>query len=347
MKNTKLFLILGLAVIFNFTSESSFAEEGEQSIQILERVYNPADGENSKWIYSPIKIVSYPLTKIQYDIPNMVTGLATESVTRSPIDNFLGAMDEFISGFYKIFNGTKDVLVGVANPKKASVIDGALEIGDSGFSFAKAGLGLAKTGLSIPFYPVYRLFGGTPSERSTIDRDSAAIVFVDTGFPIVEQALDPYGEQIVRYHLKGVVRYYCAISAEGGSASECITKMPKDIKTVHLLALTHSGGTERIESVAKNLPSHAKPGLMISIGCYDSASTMTTPDNSMGVTGLNWAVHFYLSNVVAKRIRGIPVNKAAYEAYYEGISLPNSVNPISLAGILAIGYQGSSPAVLK
>ena len=161
------------------------------------------------------------------------------------------------------------------------------------------------------------------------------------------------GGECFFYSWKGVVVYYCVASDQEGTARECVDKLPRDVKRVDLLALTHSGGMSQLEDIASDLDKMGlKPGLMLSIGCSDPTSTMTEPENTMGQQGTSWAVHFYLSNALSKRLRGSPMDPAAKEAYSEGIVLPTSINPISLGGIIATtymgeGYKGSKPEVKK
>jgi hypothetical protein len=321
-------------------------------VELKEKIYNPADGQFTEWYNVPVKVSSYGLTKAQYEIPNMVTSFFTESVTRSPEHNLIAFLDETVQAFVKAKNGITDFFMGFFNPTHAGMVDGALTIGDLGFSGARMGLDAAKTVISLIGYPVFRAFGGKPSEVAPpLDGKRAAIVVIDSAVPLLNYFLDPYGDQIIRYHLKGVVDYYCAYSLGGveGDLTACLEKIPHDVEKIDLIALTHTGGSYTIEGVAnrlKVLRPNATPGLMISIGCGDHRPTMGKEEDSMGIVpGINWAVHFYLSNALAKRLRGIPLDVAAKQAYYEGIVFPNSENPISLLAILAIGYKESYPAV--
>ncbi len=338
------------------------AEFAPYVINFKERVWNPAKGEHSEWKDVPVKVLSYPLTKLQYDVPNFLTSVVTESVNRSPWHNFLGTIDETKQSFTAVNNGVLDMGKGILNPTNGAIVDGIMEVADGIFNVVQIGSGLVKTVASAVGYPIYRLMGGKPSKRAEGFRGKqAAIVSIDSAvpLPVVARTADMYGESIVKYHLKGLVDYYCAYSdttdylsfswnyESRSQAQECLDNMPDDIETVHMIALTHSGGRYRMDSLMSELKSrndNIKPGLMMSIGCYDGLSDFTSSENAMGQSGFSWAVHYYLSNAISKRLRGIPMERAAVNAYFEGIAFPNYVNPVSLGSLLAVrSFRGSFP----
>lgn len=319
-------------------------------IKFYERVYNAADGEETKWSTVPLKLVSYPITKLEYEVFQPIISTMTESVNRNPLHNAMGTADELTQSARLLKNGILDIGRGILHPTKAGIIDGSLEIADAGLNLVTGfGLGLVKTIVSIPAYPVARLFGMKESERSALDGKRAAIVIIDTdsGLYPVDALLDTYGDMIVRDQLNGIVDYYCIQSNVQGKASECLEKMPEDIERLDLIALTHTGGTSDIESLARKASAQDKKiGLMLSIGCYDDPSHVTHPNDTMGQTGLSWAVHYYLSSAIAKRLRGIPMQDASRQAFSESLPV-NFANPISLVGMLATGLKGSRPALIN
>lgn len=315
---------------------------------VLQRIYHPAEGEHTKWQHAPIKLVSYPVTKALYDVPNMATSLVTESVTRSPLHNFLGALSTFRGAIKAAVGGLWRMIKGVLNPKNASLIDGSLQAADSGVTAVKGALGLAKAGASLLGYPVYRLLGGRKSVYAPLRSRGkrAAIVFIGSQAPsVLGTIVDGYKEQVARYHLARIADYYCAVSWNNkvaGKLADCLEKMPKDTVTVDFIALLPGGGSDAVDrTIARGLPA-GKPGLIISVGHYDDPSAAAGPENAMGQKGLSWAVHFYLSGLMDKRLRGIPLRQAAMQAYNEGRVI-NAIDPISLAALAAIGYQGSKP----
>lgn len=330
------------------------------TLRIKEGLFNN-ENDNTNWEYLPVKLVAYPVQKIMYDVPNMATSLVVESVSRSPVHNIQGAGDEFRGAGLGIWNGLKDLVRGIFNPKKATAFDGLFQLGDAGIRAVKGGLGVVKSAVSIVGYPIFRLAGGKKSKRVPLRGKRAAIVIVDTGMGgysavgnVVDGVFDTYGEQIVRGNLKSISRYYCVESnAEPNSLYDCIDNMPEDIQYVDFFALTHTGGDSSMERWAKYAAEKkgVKPELMVSIGCYDNPSSMTEKENSVGQEKTSWAVHYYLSNLITKRLRGIPMDVAANEAFIEGMP-SNIINPISLGaygavslmeGDLKLGYHGSKP----
>lgn len=179
-------------------------------LKFQERIYDAPEGEESPWSVVPLKLISYPITKLEYEVFQPVVATLTESVTRNPIHNAMGTLDEFTQSARLLKNGILDFGRGILHPSKAGIIDGSLEIAGSGFNLATgAGLGLVKTVISIPAYPIARLFGAKKSERSAIDGKRGAIVFIDTGtyFDPVNVVLDAYGDMIIREKLNGIVDY--------------------------------------------------------------------------------------------------------------------------------------------
>lgn len=325
-------------------------------LMIKEKFYTENKNDSTKWAHVPFKLISYPVQKIMYDVPDMITSTVVESVTRSPVDNLLGAKDEFKGAGKLVWNGFKDIIRGIFNPKRATVVDGALEVTDSLVKATRGVLNVGKTAFSMVGYPLYRLSGGEKSRRVPLKGKRAAIVIVDTGtYSILDVPVDTYGEVIVRQQLKSISDYYCvASSAADNDIDDCIKNIPDDIPYLDLVALTHTGGTSNLEHYARKAAEMKgiKPELMVSIGCYDDPASMTERENTFGQQGTSWAVHFYLSNVLAKRLRGIPMDQAATQSYYE--SLPkNTINPVSWGGMAGVymmsgenGYGGSKPEVV-
>lgn len=325
-------------------------------LRIKEKFIRDNKFDNTEWKYVPIKLVAYPAQKIMYEIPALISNTVIESVTRSPIHNIQGAGSEFKGAGKSLLNGFIDLVRGIANPRKGTSIDGVLTIVDGGFKIVKGAAGIVKSAVSIVGYPIYRLFGGKKSQRVALRGKRAAIVLIDTGTYVkfTDITIDTYGEMIVRNQLKSVSDYYCvSSSAEDNSLRDCIDEMPDKIEYVDFFALTHSGGDYDMERLAKYAVEvkGVKPELMVSIGCYDDPSTYTEKENTVGQKELSWAVHFYLSNLISKRLRGIPMDKAANEAFYGSMPI-NAVNPVSLGGVgvvgamsgdLKEGYFGSKP----
>lgn len=305
--------------------------------EVKEKVYNPAKGENTPWAHVATKTISYPLIKVQYETVQYFTSIVTETVRRSPWDNALGTVDEAKQTLKLIKNGIFDVFRGLFNPKNGAVIDGFLGIGSGVLNSLDVASGAVKTVGSVVAYPTYRVLGGNKSQRASLKGKRAAIVFVDTGMYPINYFLDPYGDQIVRHHLNGVVDYYCVVSDLEGSSRNCLDHIPYNTEFVDMVTLTHSGGTSIMDSRVDQIVAMGfKPGLMLSIGCNDNDSTSTVAANAMGQDGYSWAVHFYLSSAIAKRIRGIPMDQAAKEAFYENLPV-NFVNPVSIAGQAVVG----------
>lgn len=329
-------------------------------LRIKEKIIRNNKFDNSEWKYVPVKLIAYPAQKIMYEIPELFTGLAIESVTRSPIHNFQGAVDEAAGAGKSFYNGFIDLFRGILKPKKASSIDGLLTIVDGGFKVVKTGFGIAKSAVSFVGYPLYRLLGGKKSKRVALKGKRAAIVFIDTGIDggVVDTIVDTYGESIIRNQLKSISNYYCVTSnAEDNSITDCIDQMPDSIEYVDFFGLTHSGADSTMERYAKYATETkgVKPELIVSIGCYDDPSTMVEKENTVGQEKTSWAVHYYLSNLISKRLRGIPMEVAANEAFYGAMPI-NAVNPISLGAVAAIGlgmednlkdgYFGSKPDIM-
>lgn len=330
----------------------------EIQLRMKERMYNASKSDSNRWEYVPVKLIAYPFQKIMYDIPDMITSTATESVTRSPLHNLQGAGDEFKGAGLGMYNSLRDIVRGIFNPKRATAMDGVLGLLDSGIKVIRGGLGVAKSGVSLIGYPLYRLAGGKKSQRTPLRGKRASIVIIDTGIDggIFDKIIDSYGESIVRNQLKSISTYYCMnSSSHERSIYSCIDNMPDNIQYVDFFALTHTGGDYDMEQYAQYAArvKGVKPELMVSIGCYDDPSTMTERENTLGQQDVSWAVHYYLSNVISKRLRGIPLPQAANESFYEGFA-SNALNPVSWGGYagvsmmeqdITMGYLGSTPDV--
>ncbi|MBC76957.1 MAG: hypothetical protein CME64_13170 [Halobacteriovoraceae bacterium] len=327
----------------NMITPKEYSKFENLRVEFTERVYNPAEGENTPWVVGPAKVLSFPLTKLQYEVAQFGTSLLTESVRRSPIHNALGTYEEAKKTLMLLKNGLFDLVRGIFNPKNAAALDGLLGIGSGVLNTANIAGGAVKTVGSVVGYPVYRILGGEASEHHSLPGKRAAIVQVNTGAFPFDYFLDPYGDQIVRHHLNGVVDYYCISSlVEGDGVDDCIDKIPHDVEYVDFVALTHSGGSHSNESAADYaITKGFKPGLMVSIGCYDQDVDMTEYANTMGQEGLSWGVHYYLSSAIAKRLRGIPMNQASQEAFIENLPI-NFVNPVSILGQIGVGVMGDS-----
>lgn len=180
------------------------------------------------------------------------------------------------------------------------------------------------------------------SERAALNGKRAVIVFVDTGMYPLDLAIDPYGDQIVRHHLNGIANYYCVTSNVEGDRQSCLDNIPYDTEFVDMVALTHSGGTYTMDrNVDEIIAKGHKPGLMLSIGCSDAESKNTNAENALGQQGTTWAVHYYVSHAIAKRLRGMPIKQAAEEAFYEDLPI-NFINPVSIAGQIGVATMGDS-----
>ena len=344
-------------VALNGQGDIKLEEKGKGTLlRIKEKFVRDNKFDNTEWKYVPVKLVSYPVQKIMYEIPALISNTVIESVTRSPIHNLQGTGSELKGAGKSLINGLIDLVRGIANPKKGTSIDGILTIADGGFKIVKGAAGVVKTAVSIVGYPIYRLFGGKKSRRVPLRGKRAAIVLIDTGTYVnfTDVTIDTYGEMIVRNQLKSVSDYYCISSnAEDNSLRDCIDEMPDKIEYVDFFALTHSGGDYDLESLARYAVEvkGVKPELMVSIGCYDDPSTYVEKENTVGQEKLSWAVHFYLSNLISKRLRGIPMDRAANEAFYGSMPI-NAVNPVSIGGVSIVGlmsgdlkdgYFGSKP----
>lgn len=313
------------------------------SLNVSEKIWSPADGENTPWVHSPTKVISFPITKIQYEATQFVTSLLTESVMRSPVHNALGTLDEAKKTLMLIKNGLFDILRGILNPQNAAFVDGILGTSAGVLNSVNIIAGATKTAVSTVAYPTYRLLGGSASERDGVKGKRAVIVFIDTGVAqIVDTVIDPYGDQIVRHHLNGIANYYCVVSNVEGDRKSCIDNIPYDTEFVDLVALTHGGGTSRMDRMVDDIVSLGhKPGLMLSIGCQDTPSKNTKSTDALGQQGTTWAVHYYISSAIAKRIRGLPIQDASEQAFYENLPI-NFINPVSLLGQLGVGMMGDS-----
>lgn len=362
MKSKHSFIALVICILTLNVAVASDAPDTEQKpdlskgknhgvlFHIYERVYKPSPGENSAWKDVPVKLVSLPFTTALYEVPDLITSTATESVTRSPINNLRATLIDGHTVIRETEAGVQDVLRGILNPKNAAAVDGLLEITEAGINLVRTATDVVKTAVSTVAYPIFRLLGGKKSREVDLRGKRAAIVIVDTGYgDPMDFLFDNYGEQIVRYHLKGRDGYYCAIRMNDPIADEklqkCIANIPKKDKTVDLISLRHTGGMGDLDGIADSLVARGlQPGLMMSIGCDDSTSTKTDADDTMGQMGISWAVHYYLSDVIAKRLRGIPMRQAATTAWYEGIAR-NAVDPVSWAAFALVGYDGSFPDI--
>ncbi len=348
----------------NFNTKSNEKEIREAKpksliLKIKEKIRKKNKFDNTSWKYTPVKIISYPAQKIMYDLPALVSNTLLESVTRSPKHNLLSTFEELKGAGKGFKNGADDVFRGVVSPKNATLLDGGFTIADSGLKLLNVAAGVIKTSISLVGYPLFRLFGGKKSKHVPLRGKRATIVIVDTGIDgaLFDKVIDTYGETILRDKLKSISSFYCIKSnAEKNDILDCIDNIPSDIHYIDFFALTHSGGTSEIEFYAEYAQKNysLKPELLVSIGCYDSPSELTEKENTLGQEETSWAVHFYLSNLISKRLRGIPMEQASREAFYGSIPI-NLVNPISIGGVLTIGigekkikngYLGSTPALI-
>jgi len=327
-------------------------------IQILDKIQNKnqKNAKNSKWEYIPLKLVAVPVIKGMYEIPQALSSTVTESVTRSPLHNLKGSFAEFKKAFKSLGVNTSEVFQGIKNPRKGSTVEGLLGFTDTAMDVVRGGLGLVKTAVSFVGYPIYRILGGKKSQYVRTKGKRATIITIDTAFfgNFLDKVIDIYGEEIVRGQARGFSQFLCINStAKENDLKDCILSIPDDIQYVDLFSLTHTGGTDEIDELAEFAIVHKglKPEIMVSIGCDDSPSVFSHPDETMGQMGTSWAVHYYLSNLIAKRLRGIPVSQSARQAFVEGIPL-NVVNPVSLGAFFIIGkdeeklitgYTGSRP----
>lgn len=130
------------------------------SFRLSEKIWSPANGENTPWQHTPTKVVSFPLAKVQYEAVQFMTSLVTESVTRSPVHNALGTLDEAKKTLKLIKNGLFDILRGILYPKNGALIDGILGTTSGIINSANIVAGVVKTAGSTIAYPSYRLLGG-------------------------------------------------------------------------------------------------------------------------------------------------------------------------------------------
>ena len=341
-------------------SAQAVTEKTELRLDVKEKWAEKGSLEHSKWEYAPIKLVSWPIQKIFYDIPAMATGLVTESVSRSPLDNIGGTWDEVRGAGKLTRNAILDMGNGILHPKYASFLDGLLELMDASLKIGNAVLGVAKTGISVVAYPIFRAVGGKKSHRVALRGKRAVLLLVDsdTGSDIGSSISDTYGQTIVESKLKSISDYYCIRSnADHNSVVECLKNIPDNVQYLDIVSLQHTGGVDesedymRLAVTMKNI----KPELLLSIGCYDDPSTFVDGENSLGQSKSSWAIHYYLANMLEKRLRGMPSQQAANQAFGEGFLL-NAVNPVSWGGVLAIGigmedkitdgYMGSKPSLV-
>ncbi|MBS1959624.1 MAG: hypothetical protein JST80_09155 [Bdellovibrionales bacterium] len=331
----------------------------ELKLTVAEKWVDKGQFEGSKWEYLPVRLLSWPTQKILYEIPTMLTSTVTESFMRSPGQNLAGTADEF-KGAGKLFlNGVKDMGLGIAHPGRARFFDGALELLDMSVKIGSAGLGVIKSAVSVVAYPIYRLFGGKKSQRVALKGKRAVIVLVDSGFgmAVPDGMVDTYGESIVRAKLKSISDYYCIrTNAEPNNINKCIDAMPSNIQYLDIVSLQHSGGIDESEQFARYAQSTkgVRIELLLSIGCYDNPSAFVQGENALGQKKTSWAVHFYLANMLEKRLRGIPADQAANQAWGEGFAA-NAIDPLSWGGVIAVGimegnlkdgYGGSKPNLI-
>lgn len=323
----------------------------EVRLDIRERMFGARNrGDSTRWKFVPVKLVAYPFQKIMYDLPAMVTSTVTESVTRSPWDNLRGSVDEFRGAVHQAWVGFTNIFRGVLNPRRATAVDGALEVVDSSFRVAHGILGLGKTAVSIVGYPLYRVSGGERSRYVPLRGKRATVIIVDTAyFDGFNQIMDTYGETIVRGQLAAISSYMCiSHTAQLNSIENCIDNVPADVPYIDLVALTHTGGMSQLDRYAQYARDNKglQPELMISIACYDNPSGIASAENTMGQQGTSWAVHFYLTNLLSKRLRGMPMEQAANEAFFEGYAT-NAIKPVSWGGMFVTGgYNGSRPDLI-
>ncbi len=332
----------------------------ETFLEVREKWAQDLDFDRSPWEYTPVKLVSWPIQKILYEIPAMATSLATESVTRSPLHNLLGAWDEFRGALKLGKNAFKDMALGIRDPKTARALDGTLELLDASLKLGNSAAGIVKAGISTVAYPIYRAAGGKKSQRVALRGKRAVIVLIDSALnnDISTNIIDTYGEEIIRSKLKSISDYYCVRSgAEETSIDACIQNIPANIQYLDVVSLQHSGGAAIAEKFMKKAVAmkNVKPELLLSIGCYDKPSEFVEGENSLGQEKSSWAVHYYLANMLEKRLRGSSTIDASQEAYGESF-VYNAVDPISWGAVLLIGtsmedhlkdgYFGSKPSLM-
>ncbi len=340
--------------------EPDLVEPSEILLDVKEKWLVDSDFDRSPWVYSPVKLVSWPLQKIFYDLPAMITSLASESVTRSPGHNLAGAWDELRGAGKLIRNGMRDFVSGIIDPGTAKTLDGTLELLDASLKVGNSFLGVAKAGISTIAYPIFRAAGGKKSQRVALRGKRAVIVLIDSALnsDVATGIIDTYGEEIVRSKLKSISDYYCVRSnTQDNDLDACIRGIPADIQYLDVVSLQHSGGGEEAEEYMKKAVAmkNLKPELLLSIGCYDEPSRFVEAENSMGQERSSWAVHYYLANMLEKRLRGMSAVDASTQAYGEGF-VSNAINPVSWGAVFLIGtqmedkiehgYTGSRPSVM-
>ncbi len=348
------------AALNHAKSDPSSLQPSELLLDVKEKWMVDSDFDRSPWVYSPVKLVSWPLQKIFYDIPAMVTSLATESVMRSPGHNLSGAWDELRGAWKLIRNGTRDFVTGIIDPGTAKTLDGALELLDASLKVGNSALGIAKAGISTIAYPIFRVAGGKKSQRVALRGKRAVIVLIDSALnsDVATGIIDTYGEEIIRSKLKSISDYYCIRSnTQNNDLDACIRGIPADIQYLDVVSLQHSGGGEEAEEYMKKAVAmkNVKPELLLSIGCYDEPSRFVEAENSMGQERSSWAVHYYLANMLEKRLRGMSTVDASNQAYAEGFA-SNAIDPVSWGAVFLIGtqmedkirhgYTGSRPSVM-
>jgi hypothetical protein len=332
----------------------------ETKLEINEKWVNQGNLEGSSWEFTPVRLISWPLLKIFYDIPAMISGTVTESVSRSPGHNLGGTWDEARGAGKLTVNAFKDIGLGIIHPTQGRFIDGTLELLDVSLKIGNVALGVIKTGVSIVAYPIYRLFGGKKSQRVALRGKRAVILIVDsgTGTLLGDGIGDTYGEMIVRSKLKSIADYFCVrTNYDSVSMDQCIQNMPSNIQYLDIVSLQHSGGMGEAEEIAKKATrlKGVRPELLLSIGCYDLPSKFVEGENTMGQMKTSWAVHYYLANMLEKRLRGLPADQAANQAFGEGF-VNNAIDPVSWGGVILIGammedkltdgYMGSQPNLI-
>jgi hypothetical protein len=348
------------AALDHSKSDPGSLQPSEILLDVKEKWIENGDFDRSPWAYSPVKLVSWPLQKIFYDLPAMATGFATESVTRSPGHNLSGAWDELRGAWKLIRNASRDLVTGIIDPTTAKALDGTLELLDASLKVGNSVLGVAKAGISTIAYPIFRAAGGKKSQRVALRGKRAVIVLIDSelGSDIGTGIIDTYGEEIIRSKLKSIADYYCVRSSiQDNDIDACIRGIPANIQYLDIVSLQHSGGGEEAEIFMKKAVAmkNVKPELLLSIGCYDEPSRFVDAENSMGQERSSWAVHYYLANMLEKRLRGISAVDAANQAYGESF-VTNVIDPVSWAAVILIGTQmedhlqhgftGSRPSVV-
>jgi hypothetical protein len=120
-------------------------EIGASFFEIHEKKLTDKGLNDTKWQYIPIKILSAPIIKVMYELPQALSSALTESVVQSPLDNLRSTGEEFTKALKSIPFNFKEMGRGIANPKRGGFIEGTLGFLDTGMSLVKTGLGVAKT----------------------------------------------------------------------------------------------------------------------------------------------------------------------------------------------------------